>query len=47
MIIDLNMEKLNLEANKALKNENECLRIKHRIADTKILLLALSGDLPS
>lgn len=40
------MEKLILEANKAIGNDRECTRIRHRIADAEILALILSGDLP-
>jgi hypothetical protein len=43
----IKMERLTLEANTVINNEHECLQIKHRIADAKILLLAISGDLPS
>lgn len=46
MILDVNMEKLTLEAHKALGNDRECTRIRHRIADAEILALILSGDLP-
>lgn len=41
----IKMESLNLEAQKLLGNEWECHMSKHRIADAKILLLVLSGDL--
>jgi hypothetical protein len=41
------MEKLSLEAYKAVGNAPACKRIKHRIVDAKIYLLRLSGDLPS
>lgn len=42
----LQMENFLLQANTQLGNELECLRIQHRIADIKITLLVLSGDLP-
>ena len=42
----ISMEKLNLEAHQTLGNENECLKSKHRIADAKIFLLILRGELP-
>lgn len=41
----IQMETLTMEANKALGNEAECMLAKHRIADCKIYLLILSGDL--
>lgn len=41
------MDKLTLDANAVLGNNSECLTIKHRIADNKIILLLISGDLPS
>jgi hypothetical protein len=42
----IKMEKLNLEANQIVGNKLECLKIKHRIADAKLLKLTLIGDLP-
>lgn len=39
-------ETLNLEANRILGNELECLAIKHKIADAKIMLLRFDGYLP-
>jgi hypothetical protein len=41
----IRIEKLNLEANKILGNEMEVMDIKHRIADTRILLLLLRRNL--
>jgi len=41
----INMEKLNLDVNKLINNNTECLKIRHRIADAKIMSLILSGDL--
>jgi hypothetical protein len=40
-------ENLNLNLYTLLGDGDECLKIKHRIADAKIRLLQLSGDLPS
>jgi hypothetical protein len=40
-------ETMNLQIYTALGDGDECLKIKHRIADAEILLLRLSGDLPS
>lgn len=42
----IEIEKLNLEANRILGNESECMAIKHRIADAKIKLLTIRGYLP-
>lgn len=41
----IQVEKLNLEANTILQNDDECLTIKHRIADVKILLLRIRRNL--
>jgi hypothetical protein len=41
------MDKLSLDANSVLGNKTECMNIKHRIADNKIVLLLISGDLPA
>ena len=41
------MNKVNLEANKILGNQSKCMHLKHKIADAKIKLLFISGDLPS
>jgi hypothetical protein len=38
------IEKINLQVNEVLNNNTECIRIKHRIADAKIVLLLLRGD---
>lgn len=43
----IHAEKLNLEIHTALGNESECYIIKNRIADAKLFLLILSGDLPA
>jgi hypothetical protein len=40
-------EKINLNTNIILRNASECIRIKHRIADAKLLLIALRGNLSS
>lgn len=42
----IKIETLNLEANRILGNESECLAIKHKIADAKIMLLRFDGYLP-
>lgn len=42
----IEIEKLNLEANRILGNESECMAIQHRIADAWIMLLTFRGDLP-
>lgn len=42
----IKIETLNLEANRILGNESECLAIKHKIADAKIMLLTIKGYLP-
>jgi hypothetical protein len=42
----LKMEKLVLEAHELLGNDWGCLMTQHRIADIRILLLVMSGDLP-
>jgi hypothetical protein len=41
----IQMERLSLHVNTSLGNHAECLIIKHRIADARILSLLLSGDL--
>lgn len=38
-------ETINLEAHKVLGDEMACMDIKHRIADAKIMLLILTGEL--
>lgn len=43
---EIKMEALNLEAHQTLGNLIECLIIKHRIADHRINILLLRGDLP-
>jgi hypothetical protein len=43
----IEMEQMNLHANKMLGNYDQCKIIRHRIADARIYLLSLSGDLPS
>lgn len=43
----IKMEQVNLQAQKLLGNYDECLLIRHRIADARLYLLALSGNLPS
>lgn len=39
-------EKLILEANQALRNDDECIASLRKIAVAKIMLLRFSGDLP-
>lgn len=41
----IQMEKVNLAGHKILKNWDGCMRSRHTIADARIFLLALSGDL--
>lgn len=41
----IKLEKLNLEAHKTLGDEQAVLRIRHRIADARLLSLFLTGDL--
>lgn len=42
----ITLETLNLEVNTILGYQEECITIKKRIADIKIMSLILSGDLP-
>lgn len=41
------IEKLSMEANEELLNEAECDAIRNKIADGKIFISFLRGDLPS
>jgi hypothetical protein len=43
----ISVETLNLEANEVLRNEGECLKVKHRIADGELFIMVLRGDLPA
>jgi hypothetical protein len=43
----VNLEKLTLSANEHLLNEHECDRARNIIADGRIFLSLLRGDLPS
>jgi hypothetical protein len=42
----ITLETINLEVNTILGYEDQCIAIKQRIADIKIMSLVLSGDLP-
>lgn len=43
----VNMEKLTLDANENILDEHQCDIIRSKIADGKIFLSLLRGDLPS